>query len=506
MKEIELINSFGEEVLPRARSLADNGFGYIASDFAYNDAKMRHTANCSFRKGEEVTLHLSVKDKYFRDNIGNNLASFFYIKTDGTEVLIAKDYPYAYPTITLPCDIIGIMVEVATWMDGGKSSTLRLWIWKNAKAIKPKTIKVKPEGDGDFTSLRAAIDSIKDNNDINRYVVELYPGVYNILDEYSDSELTSEDAETTYGKFVGAKIGNGVSLVGIGQRDDIVIRGFLPTTIDSDTRYEISTLNLAGNCRLENLTIYGENIRYCVHDDFGSSTHQPNRRDIINCKFIAPNIGSYTDRNVTYGAGGGNCKTIVMENCDFGDCVVIHTWNSCKRSMYVTLNNCTARAFYLGDYNSGEPQYYQLNNCKGSFINLSKSGGSHEQFVRLTGVGTNDMMVMCESGDTYETGDCVTFQHSEMQVGQMVKLEALNIASTTNIAECFGYVIGNRDGFVIVQTRGYVTSSVVGLYGLSIGGYVGVDASGKMTATASKDNAVGVVKYVEGSNAFIRLY
>ncbi len=46
-----------------------------------------------------------------------------------------------------------------------------------AQHIKQNTISVSPRG-GDFTSVKTALDSITDNSSSNRYVIEIYPGVY----------------------------------------------------------------------------------------------------------------------------------------------------------------------------------------------------------------------------------------------------------------------------------------------------------------------------------------
>ena len=113
-----------------------------------------------------------------------------------------------------------------------------------------KVVTVKKNGGGDFTTLRGAIDSITDASKDNPYRIEIYPGTYNVMDDYTQAEIETANVADYHDGFPGPMISNGVSLVGIGNRDEIIINGTLDsTTYNSTIRGNISTLNISGNAR-----------------------------------------------------------------------------------------------------------------------------------------------------------------------------------------------------------------------------------------------------------------
>ena len=151
---------------------------------------------------------------------------------------------------------------------------------------KEKVVTVKKSG-GDFSTLRDAIESITDASKDNPYRIEIYPGTYNVFDDYTQAEIEEADVPEYHQGFVGPMLTDGMSLVGVGNREEIIINGTLDTTTYNATiRGNVSTLNIAGNGRLENLTVVCKYLRYCVHDDFYAPNNtEPYDRVVKNCRF-----------------------------------------------------------------------------------------------------------------------------------------------------------------------------------------------------------------------------
>ena len=97
---------------------------------------------------------------------------------------------------------------------------------------------------------------------------------------------TSFTGVITQEGFVGPKLLNGMSLIGIGDPSEIVLNGYLDTTEWAKKyRDQISTLNLQGTSSIENLTVIATNIRYCVHDDWQNQGAKSLKRLVKNCIF-----------------------------------------------------------------------------------------------------------------------------------------------------------------------------------------------------------------------------
>ena len=134
-------------------------------------------------------------------------------------------------------------------------------------AQKPKTVTVSADGTGMFTTLKAAVDSITDASYLTPYVIEVYPGTYDTLEGFTDEEIAAA-GETG---FNGLVLNDGISIRGIGNRDEIVLTASLdPGKWNEDIRKSISTLNTKGEYGIENVTVRAENLGYCVHDDYSA--------------------------------------------------------------------------------------------------------------------------------------------------------------------------------------------------------------------------------------------
>lgn len=125
-----------------------------------------------------------------------------------------------------------------------------------------ETIIVRQDGAGDFTSLSAAIAARGGGSSTSqRKLYKLYEGVY------SEANVT---------------IPNFVDIVGVGQRDRIWIRGYLPPDSPLATITSTSTVDFRNTGRLKNLKITCQNMRYAIHSDSAASANRA-QQEIIGC-------------------------------------------------------------------------------------------------------------------------------------------------------------------------------------------------------------------------------
>lgn len=114
-----------------------------------------------------------------------------------------------------------------------------------------KTITVKPDGTGNYTTLHAAIAAEGGGTGTNRRVLyQVYEGIYT-------------DLNTWFPDFV--------DVVGIGKRDQIWFKGYLPADTALDTITATQTWYWNGTGRIRNVKVTAQNMRYPIHSDSGAS-------------------------------------------------------------------------------------------------------------------------------------------------------------------------------------------------------------------------------------------
>ena len=465
-------------------------------EFTYNGPGSQSITHF-FPSGTELAFHLVMSDQKGWWKISNYKVTYSYIDKNGLEHSIGEDYGYNFVHGTLPEDAIGLSVNYGNGFASGTSYTFSVYSEASFKK-KPTIITVSASGGKDYTSLREAVDSIPMNVcELNPYEIHLYPGTYNILEDYSVDEIQEEG-------FKGLFLENGMSLIGIGRRSEIVIVGELDTTdYDPTKRNDISTLNIEGNVHVENLTIEAYNIRYAVHDEGSVQTHHLTTHSFTNVKFFGRNLTSGGGANFSFGAGCSSYKSVVVKDCDFSDAFLLHTQLDLRHPIFVYMENCSARRFRLTDYDTGGILcHIFMRNCKASIISIGMSG-VHDQYLFTHGEGTKGAMVKCPSGYVYETGDTLRFNDIAISAGKAVKIvneydsRQNNIVATSSLDDVYGISIGTIDGDTVIQTEGFVNSNVLGLSGLSVGDYLTIDENGNVIGGGTVSNAVAQVKMVD---------
>lgn len=182
------------------------------------------------------------------------------------------------------------------------------------KQNKHTIITVKQDGTGDYTKVYDAVSSISDSSKNKTYDIHIYPGTYNIVDEVFPDGV--------YNNIEGIVLPDYVNLIGIGQRDDIILQAVFPDTVSLSVSTAFSTINVDYNNSLENITFIAYNCRYACHDDAGNiPAARGFKRVVKNCKFW--HKGCYTDDGSVwkwckaYAQGLSSGSESIFINCEF---------------------------------------------------------------------------------------------------------------------------------------------------------------------------------------------
>lgn len=385
--------------------------------------------------------------------------------------------------------------------------------------ITPTIVTIKKDGSGDYTNLKACLAGIgKQANDVlNPYRIEIYPGTYDVLADYT----AEEKADIFYGdisinqysqtSFVGAKLLNGMSLIGMGKPEDVVLTAWLDPTPTDDLskrqRGQISTLNLQGSGSIENLTIIAQNMRYCVHDDFSAPLGKKCKRIVKNCIFRGYNIayGPHT----TYGAGmpqGG--MDFLFIGCDFGEDVGVHTQPLLYQRPEIHLINCKGHSFRIGDNETVSPveEYtiYRFDGC--DFLDIMGSMADSVPHAKVRGTGSSHPFYQLDPQVEYNTGEITIVPldvlGTALTVGTCVEMYNDNssgvrfkaITALNNFAGIVVYV--DDDDNTYIQTQGYIRTDRLGLSSFSLNDYIGLSGTA-CAVVASASDAFGKIVYID---------
>ena len=347
----------------------------------------------------------------------------------------------------------------------------------NSLIVNPNIITVKKDGTGDYQNIRSAVESITNASVDNPYIIEIYEGTYNILEDYTSEEIAVNG-------FQGLKITEGMYLKGIGNRDKVILYGILDTEqYTMEKRNDIATLNPVSECGMENLTVIGEQIRYAVHDDFSESFRslygRNPKRTLRNCTFVGIN----TTGNHAYGAGTSKARDFIIENCAFPrEPIGIHMQVNMSDSGQIIMTNCSGTMFALGDYSTSE------------------SSPIHTliaQHIRMYGSGNYNAFISVPAGFVYKTGNVETTS-IVLATGDVITAD-YGVATKDT---AYGVCIGTFEELSYVQRGGYILASLLGL-SVSAGQYIGI-VNGKAAVVNDASDSIGhVIAY--SNSQFIKL-
>ena len=471
------------------------------TEFAYDNTAGAVSVDCAYPAGERVACHIRPLNGVTGGNkLTSYIVRYYAVDSMGTETKIASGYPYNYPVASVPEGTVAIKaVYPANLSD---ADTLVFCVYSMEQPRQPHIITVDASGNGNFTSLRPALDSITDSDLINRYEIHIYPGVYNVLEDYSEEEILSDG-------FVGPIVGEGVSLVGVtAGRENIVLHGEMdPALYPSSKRNDVSTLNMICSCEVRNLTVSAKYIRYAIHDDMGESRYQESTHTFIDCVFRGDFLTSGDVGSRAFGAGGAHLKQYYFKNCVFQDMLYIHSQSNSSGYSSCVIEDCTAKYFCVRDNNSEKNAYFQLSNNQFGMIIYRKSEDEHPQYMRFSSSGECSPYVYASVPFVYEIGDTVRYRNTEIDAGYAVTSDFNQAASvTSDAAGAAGISLGSIDGDTVVLRSGYVDATLFGLNDLTVGDYIGLDATGKVTVQRDAEGAVGRVQTILGDHPFIQLF
>ena len=228
--------------------------------------------------------------------------------------------------------------------------------------VKTTVLTVKPSGEGDFTTIKSAFDSIINPSESNRFVVEFYG-------DGSEYDLTQEVPFES--GVIGLKVPSFTKLKGVGGKEKNILVARLSTL---DGTY--SPINLNASSELEGLTIIGFNTRYTIHDDFYNQNDLNCERHIRNCHFISEK--TYYRR--TYGAG-------IRSGCrwHFEDCIFDGATSNNDGS-YSCHNNT--------DFTMPTLQYFENCRFNAVYSNTDNDGNNITSAVRFGSITTNANGIM----------------------------------------------------------------------------------------------------------------
>lgn len=469
------------------------------------DAKNRNYIEIQqpFQKGDVIWFH--IEDGFEYADWGR-YAAYYAGDYMATDQFRRGSNGYFRYVVKEECAYVGAVIPPSEYKAG---TEITLYVYRITGEVTPKIVTVSADGTGMFTTLKAAVDSITDANHLtNPYVIEVYPGTYDTLEGFTDEDIAASGATG----FVGLVLNDGISIRGIGNRDEIVLTASLdPEKWNNEIRKYISTLNTKGECGIENVTIHAENLRYCVHDDYRSPCNSLDTRTLRNIRFTGKNLGN-GPMFTTYGAGTTNARNYIIEDCDFGFELLIHSNDGNSYGGTWKISRCSGN-LRLGDAADEESDAFHhvyLNDCDFRIIKRTYTHPEISPHITLEGTGGRDSIIVDSTGALYRLGsvDCAP-RGDSLAKGTLVRTAdgGLKFEPTRRADVACGVVIGSDDDYTYVQRSGYISSVILGLENLSVGDYVTVDAgTNRVIAGGDAANAVGIVCAVDSDGiAYIRL-
>ena len=483
------------------------GFKYLL----FRSAPVQYTGSAcalvipqKFYAGDRIVLHVE------RGGASWSTGAVVTYKADNAVLFdsVQADCAWLEYTLTDDCDQITAEYGAsATGLTSGTNLELEVYLLGDVP-IQPTVIRVKKDGTGDFTTIRGALDSIGETADdvIHPVRIDVFPGTYDVMDDYTDEEIASAYYSHTSNGFVGPKLYNGVHLVGMGgNAGDVIINAVLDESKwTRELRNTISTINMQGSCSIENLTIRGENIRYCVHADFRHVYGKPVEQIMRNVVLKGYEL-AYAPNSVTYGGGIQRCGgRYLFEDVDFGLDVTLHTYSLSGFISNPTalFRHCKGIALKATDSNPSTDAEnvaeYIFDGCDFTRILSSKGSGADQTLPHILFRGTcgSSPMYDVDILTLYNTGDVERSYKINGATGTVLE-KYLTTGSywrkTTDPKKASGIIVYQTDEDTYIQTKGYVRTDRLGLSSFSLYDYIGIDVNSMPVIVQSADDAIGQI-------------
>lgn len=260
--------------------------------------------------------------------------------------------------------------------------------------LKPTVISVYADGTGDYANLRLALESITDSAYNKPYEVHIYEGTYDIASLFTAEEIAQQSNQ-------GLFVPDYVTLVGIGNRDDIV----LTCTLSTANQY-FSPLHFRNYGGMKNITVDATKCRYVVHDDIAVNG-KGGERVVENCNFVGHSL-YYA---CVYGSGTKEDSHWIFRNCIFdateagagntsGIAFLSHNSLDWTKPSELTIENCRM----LNSAVEGSPNGYAM-----IFRSLNDDGNGHVSnnmpiYIHLYGNVCNGIELREDESGSYGIG------------------------------------------------------------------------------------------------------
>ncbi|MEK4488354.1 hypothetical protein NYE44_01705 [Paenibacillus sp. FSL L8-0493] len=425
-----------------------------------------------------------------------------------------------YMRLSIPVAVTdGIQLEVGSAMTSFEKYGYAIKVTDLPKAAlyqpSGNTVKVKQDGTGNFTSLRAAIESITDASADNPYTIEIYEGIYDVLTYYTTAEMNTTG-------FIGLVKPDHVSFKGIGDRAKIIVKCLLPDdelSVTPTRKGQIATLNPYGNGVIENITFTGANLRYVVHDDY----NYPNAvLHVKDCDFIRyKGNGTNYGGKQAWGEGSWSGQRRIFENCSFStewDYFAYTTHNTAGHTIksYHRFINCkffaklSVYTLRFSSLDGQEEEIELIGTRMNSGILVEPISPYTGDKYKLKGYGNDQVPVKFANTDgvthTYDfVGETQEMNNSGAVVipkGSPVVLSSTGVSviqmvSSMPVTRFYGVAMEEipANGRGMVRVGGWIPVADTGLTGLAIGDKIGIEAGSLAKVTAG--DYIGVVKLTE---------
>lgn len=542
------INEIDETAVNLLDSEDDDADLYIADRYGNAIAKFRDGGiQTKVFKGFEYMLFRSAPTQYTGDACSLSISHKFFAgdrivlhverggsswshggvvtyRADDNVLLDEIQADCAWLEYTLTMDANEITAEYsasAVGLTNGDSLILEVYLLGDIP-IRPTVLRVKKDGTGDYTTLRGALEAIGTSADdvIHPFRIEIYPGTYNVMDDYTSDEIAAAYYSHNSNGFVGPKLFNGMHLIGMCEKaQDVVINCVLSTDDWNQTiRNYISPINMQGSCSIENVMIRAENVRYCIHSDFASIYGKPIKQVIRNVILRGYGQMAYAPNINTYGSGIPRCGgSYLFENVDFGLFGGLHTTAEMYSNPRVLLKHCKGNSFSAYDYNeSTDPNSmaeYVFDGCDFMFIISNKDSQADQSLphVMIRGSGGSSPMYNTGALTLYDTGDVQCNYKINEPIGtvlELYKVSGVFWRKTTNAKKVSGIIVYQTNEETYIQVKGYVRTDRLGLSSFSLYDYIGVDSNSKPVVVQNSDNAIGQIVCTnnEGTIGYMKMW